>query len=83
MSTADAYTSLLPETDLAIAEAAARLVPRARRMEQAPRPGRTSKRTRNPDRKPCRTVPGNPQPSRAMAAHPLTQTAPDAESEAE
>ncbi|MFF2025898.1 tyrosine-type recombinase/integrase [Streptomyces sp. NPDC058171] len=28
--TADAYTSLLPEADLAIAEAAARLVPRAR-----------------------------------------------------
>ncbi|WP_335970936.1 site-specific integrase [Streptomyces sp. CA2R106] len=28
--TADTYTSLLPETDLAIAEAAARLVPRAR-----------------------------------------------------
>ncbi|MFE4493043.1 tyrosine-type recombinase/integrase [Streptomyces niveus] len=28
--TADTYTSLLPEADLAIAEAAARLVPRAR-----------------------------------------------------
>ncbi|MFF8787328.1 tyrosine-type recombinase/integrase [Streptomyces sp. NPDC015125] len=31
--TADTYTSLLPETDRAIAEAAARLVPRARPME--------------------------------------------------
>lgn len=28
--TSDTYTSLLPEADLAIAEAAARLVPRAR-----------------------------------------------------
>ncbi|WTI14615.1 tyrosine-type recombinase/integrase [Streptomyces sp. NBC_00820] len=30
--TADTYTSLLPEADLAIAEAAARLVPRAQRV---------------------------------------------------
>ncbi|MER8046151.1 tyrosine-type recombinase/integrase [Streptomyces sp. NPDC094032] len=34
--TADAYTSLLPEADLAIAEAAARLVPRARAPRDVP-----------------------------------------------
>ncbi|MHA5054641.1 tyrosine-type recombinase/integrase [Streptomyces sp. SD15] len=36
--TADTYTSLLPETDLAIAEAAARIVPRARRPHDAGEP---------------------------------------------
>ncbi|WP_233273412.1 hypothetical protein [Streptomyces broussonetiae] len=35
---ADTYTSLLPEADLAIAEAAARLVPRARRASDAEKP---------------------------------------------
>ncbi|MEU1277372.1 tyrosine-type recombinase/integrase [Streptomyces sp. NPDC005805] len=34
--TADMYTSLLPEADLAIAEAAARLVPRARAPRDVP-----------------------------------------------
>ncbi|TKA01948.1 tyrosine-type recombinase/integrase [Actinacidiphila oryziradicis] len=62
--TADTYTSLLPETDLAIAEAAARLVPRAGKADDAPESAETA---------------DEDEPS---AHTPLTQTAPDDESEA-
>ncbi|NEA47704.1 tyrosine-type recombinase/integrase [Streptomyces sp. SID10815] len=67
--TADTYTSLLPEADLAIAEAAARLVPRARAPRDVPD---------GADR--LGAISGAAAPS-AHAA--LTQTAPDGTSEAE
>ncbi|MFD9814474.1 tyrosine recombinase XerC [Streptomyces sp. NPDC059080] len=83
--TADTYTSLLPEADLAIAEAAARLVPRARAVSEgaasaeAPKPDKTQ----NP-------VPIDADPSgdvreiNSPSAHAsLTQTAPDEMPEAE
>jgi integrase len=88
--TADTYTSLLPETDLAIAEAAARLVPRnrgvARDVEAAD--------ARTKAGGDAATSGGNSVPDRAgdsgdisgtggPSAHAsLTQTAPDGESEA-
>ncbi|MFV0135321.1 tyrosine recombinase XerC [Streptomyces sp. HMX87] len=67
--TADTYTSLLPEADLVIAEAAARLVPRARAPRDVPD---------GADR--LGAISGAAAPS-AHAA--LTQTAPDVMSEAE
>ncbi|WP_406861454.1 site-specific integrase [Streptomyces sp. HUAS MG47] len=67
--TADTYTSLLPEADLAIAEAAARLVPRARAPRDVPD---------GADR--LGEISGAATPS-AHAAR--TQTAPDETSEAE
>jgi integrase len=68
--TADTYTSLLPEADLAIAEAAARLVPRARKAEE-PLPDHAD-------------PPGDMREINFPSAHaPLTQTAPDESSEAE
>ncbi|OLZ62906.1 site-specific integrase [Streptomyces sp. IMTB 2501] len=83
--TADTYTSLLPEADLAIAEAAARLVPRARAASKNAAPeaqGEAEAAEAN--------VPDGADPSGeisgpgAPSAHaPLTQTAPDEESEAE
>jgi hypothetical protein len=87
--TADTYTSLLPEADLAIAEAAARLVPRARATraitepEAEPEPDKVEESGVEPV--PDGAVesgeisgPGDP------SAHaPLKQTAPDEESEAE
>ncbi|MFG2863138.1 tyrosine-type recombinase/integrase [Streptomyces sioyaensis] len=87
--TADTYTSLLPETDRAIAEAAARLVPRARPtkpttatevdVEADEEPGTELEAVANGAGK--STAEGG---SGAPSAHaPRTQTAPDAESEAE
>ncbi|MFC5669881.1 tyrosine-type recombinase/integrase [Streptomyces incanus] len=87
--TADTYTSLLPEADLAIAEAAARLVPRARgasertapeaepEPEDADKPGPESMPD---DADPLGDIPEINSPS---ARAPLTQTAPDKESEAD
>ncbi|WP_121712736.1 site-specific integrase [Streptomyces sp. E5N91] len=71
--TADTYTSLLPEADLAIAEATARLVPRARapHTPHAAVPNRAGL---------SGETPGAATPS-AHAA--LTQTAPDETSEAD
>ncbi|MFD8388557.1 tyrosine-type recombinase/integrase [Streptomyces sp. NPDC059680] len=83
--TADTYTSLLPEADLAIAEAAARLVPRARAASKndAPEDQADSEAAEA-------NVPDGADPSGeisgpgAPSAHaPLTQTAPDETSEAD
>ncbi|MET9828448.1 tyrosine-type recombinase/integrase [Streptomyces sp. NPDC006385] len=86
--TADTYTSLLPEADLAIAEAAARLVPRARpdfkeaAPEGEPEPGKSEGSSPEP-------VPDGAERSGERLGHgvpahaPLTQTAPDEESGAE
>lgn len=87
--TADTYTSLLPETDRAIAEAAARLVPRARTSpentapEAEPEPDDAEHSGPEP-------VPNGADPLGEISeinppsAHaPLTQTAPNEESEAE
>ncbi|MFG2956328.1 tyrosine recombinase XerC [Streptomyces sp. NPDC048291] len=87
--TADTYTSLLPEADLAIAEAAARLVPRAPATseniapEAAPEPGDAEKP--GPESVPNGADPlGEISEINSPSAHaPLTQTAPDQESEAE
>ncbi|MEU6089080.1 site-specific integrase [Streptomyces sp. NPDC047085] len=83
--TADTYTSLLPEADLAIAEAAARLVPRARVATKNDAPeDQTEAGAAEAN------VPDGADPSGeisgpcAPSAHaPLTQTAPDETSEAE
>lgn len=87
--TADTYTSLLPEADLAIAEAAARLVPRARATsgntasETDPQPN--SAGSPGPESVPDHADPsGDVREINSPSAHaPLTQTAPDTESEAE
>jgi hypothetical protein len=76
--TSDTCTSLLPEADLAIAEAAARLVPRARAVSQDSRPEATETVVDGAD--PSREISGPSDPS---AHAPLTQTAPDETSEAE
>jgi hypothetical protein len=86
--TADTYTSLLPEADLAIAEAAARLVPRARvTSENAPDAEPEPDDAEDPG---TESVPDGADPLGEISgpggtsAHaPLTQTAPDEESEAE
>ncbi|MFE9886243.1 hypothetical protein [Streptomyces scopuliridis] len=87
--TADTYTSLLPEADLAIAEAAARLVPRARvtgesdAIEAEPEAADGEESGAEPvpdDAEQSGEIPGLGDPS---AHAPLTQTAPDEESEAE
>ena len=87
--TADTYTSLLPEADLAIAEAAARLVPRARATSEniAPEAEAEPEDAEDPG---LESVPDDADPSgeipeiNSPSAHaPLTQTAPDEESEAE
>lgn len=87
--TADTYTSLLPEADLAIAEAAARLVPRARATSEntAPEAEPEPDDAEHPgpesvpdDADPLGEIPEINSPS---AHAPLTQTAPDEESEAE
>ncbi|OEV13145.1 site-specific integrase [Streptomyces nanshensis] len=87
--TADTYTSLLPEADLAIAEAAARLVPRARATGENDEP----KAERGLDRAEAsgaQPVPDGavesgetPEPGDPSAHAPLTQAAPDEEFEAE
>jgi integrase len=83
--TADTYTSLLPEADLAIAEAAARLVPRARATSRTP----ASAAAHEPDKTEA-SVPDGADPSGEISgpgdpsAHaPLTQKAPDETSGAE
>ncbi|MFF1448657.1 hypothetical protein ACFVYF_10955 [Streptomyces sp. NPDC058274] len=87
--TADTYTSLLPEADLAIAEAASRLVPRARATSEntAPEAEAEPDDAEHPGPEP---VPDDADPSgenpevNSPSAHtPLTQTAPDETSEAE
>ncbi|MGW5429276.1 site-specific integrase [Streptomyces sp. NPDC004059] len=83
--TADTYTSLLPEADLAIAEAAARLVPRARAASKDDTPEAQAEaeeaEANVPDgADPTGEISGPGTPS---AHAPLTQTAPDETSEAE
>ncbi|MEU5087278.1 site-specific integrase [Streptomyces sp. NPDC021356] len=83
--TADTYTSLLPEADLAIAEAAARLVPRARAASksvarQAPAEAGPAEANVPDGADPSGEIAGPGAPS---AHAPLTQTAPDETSEAE
>ncbi|MFE2094903.1 tyrosine-type recombinase/integrase [Streptomyces sp. NPDC059460] len=80
--TSDTYTSLLPEADLAIAEAAARLVPRARATSEDTGP--------EAEVQADEPVPNDADPlgdireiSSPSAHAPLTQTAPDEEPEAE
>jgi hypothetical protein len=87
--TADTYTSLLPEADLAIAEAAARLVPRARVTAENAAP-EAEPEPDEADEAQTESVPDGADPSGEISgpgdpsAHaPLTQTAPDEESEAE
>ncbi|WP_414505540.1 tyrosine-type recombinase/integrase [Streptomyces sp. NEAU-L66] len=87
--TADTYTSLLPETDRAIAEAAARLVPRARPTKPTPATEVDLEADEEP-RTEAEAVADSAgesaaeRGSGAPSAHaPRTQTAPDEESEAE
>jgi len=87
--TSDTYTSLLPEADLAIAEAAARLVPRARAASEntasAAKPEPDEAEKPDPESVPDDADPlGDIREINSPSAHaPLTQTAPDEESEAE
>ncbi|WSD69013.1 hypothetical protein OG978_17360 [Streptomyces sp. NBC_01591] len=83
--TSDTYTSLLPEADLAIAEAAARLVPRARTTAEDARPGVGAEPAEADVSVPDGADPwGRIGEGASPSAHaPLTQTAPDEESEAE
>lgn len=83
--TSDTYTSLLPEADLAIAEAAARLVPRARATAEDTQPGVGAEPGETDGSVPDDADPwGRIGESDSPSAHaPLTQTAPDEESEAE
>ncbi|MFS8204326.1 hypothetical protein ACLVWQ_37350 (plasmid) [Streptomyces sp. CWNU-52B] len=87
--TADTYTSLLPEADLAIAEAAARFVPRARATSENAASEAEGEPDDTEDPGP-ESVPDDADPLgdireiNSPSAHaPLTQTAPDEESEAE
>ena len=87
--TADTYTSLLPEADLAIAEAAARLVPRARATSENTAP-ETEPEPDGEEHPSPESVPDDADPLgdireiNSPSAHaPLTQTAPDEKSEAE
>ncbi|WP_435838083.1 site-specific integrase [Streptomyces chrestomyceticus] len=87
--TADTYTSLLPEADLAIAEAAARLVPRARTTAENAAPKAESEAD-GAEKPGSGSVPNDADASgdirqiNSPSAHaPLTQTAPNEASEAE
>lgn len=87
--TADTYTSLLPEADLAIAEAAARLVPHARVTSEKVAPA-VEPEPDGAEESGAESVPDDADPLgdireiNSPSAHaPLTQTAPDEESEAE
>lgn len=87
--TAGTYTSLLPEADRAIAEAAARLVPRARRTGDAERP-EAERDAADGAKSGIEEMPTDaggsavrPGPGDTSAYVPLTQTAPDEKSEAE
>jgi hypothetical protein len=86
--TADTYTSLLPEADLAIAEAAARLVPRARATSENNAPEAESEHD-DAEHSDPESVPDDADPLgeiseiNSPSAHaPLKQAAPDEESEA-
>ncbi|MFJ3628783.1 tyrosine-type recombinase/integrase [Streptomyces albidoflavus] len=83
--TSDTYTSLLPEADLAIAEAAARLVPRARVSSKDSEPGVGAQPGETDESVPDDADPwGRIGDGNSPSAHaPLTQTAPDEKSEAE
>ncbi|MFJ2268609.1 tyrosine recombinase XerC [Streptomyces sp. NPDC087849] len=83
--TSDTYTSLLPEADLAIAEAAARLVPRARVSSKDSEPGADAQPGETDESVPDDADPwGRIEDGNSPSAHaPLTQTAPDEKSEAE
>ena len=87
--TSDTYTSLLPEADLAIAEAAARLVPRARAASEGtasdaePKPDGTEEPGPEAVRDDADPL-GEIREINSPSAHAsLTQTASDEESEAE
>ncbi|MGV9853029.1 hypothetical protein ACWDWU_30295 [Streptomyces sp. NPDC003442] len=87
--TPDAYTSLLPEADLAIAETAPRLVPRALAASEDT-PSDAESKADGTEKSGPEAVPDDADPLgdireiNSPSAHaPLTQTAPDAESEAE
>ncbi|MFE7301285.1 tyrosine-type recombinase/integrase [Streptomyces sp. NPDC057579] len=81
--TADTYTSLLPETDRAIAEAAARLVPRARTASE--HAVLSAAEETDPESMPdgADSSGGGSGPGDPSAHAPLTQTAPDEEPGAE
>ncbi|MCI0383629.1 tyrosine recombinase XerC [Streptomyces sp. CNQ085] len=85
--TADTYTSLLPETDKAIAEAAARLVPRARmpegtgRAEESDEPGGGEAAVTGPDG--AASSGGGTAGGLPSAHAALTQPEPEEESKAE
>ncbi|MFI2187583.1 tyrosine-type recombinase/integrase [Streptomyces sioyaensis] len=87
--TADTYTSLLPETDRAIAEAAARLVPRARTTEPTTATEVDLEADDEPGTEAETVVDGagksaaERSPGAPSAHAPRTQTAPDEEPEAE
>ncbi|MFJ9340229.1 tyrosine recombinase XerC [Streptomyces sp. NPDC101733] len=83
--TADTYTSLLPEADLAIAEAAARLVPRARSAAPVARTEGAVSADEEVAGVPDRADPSAviPEADGTSAHAPLTQTAPDQGSGAE
>ncbi|MED7828525.1 tyrosine-type recombinase/integrase, partial [Streptomyces chiangmaiensis] len=87
--TADTYTSLLPEADLAIAEAAARLVTRARATskntasEAKPEPDGEEKSDPEPVSDDADPLGGIWEINSPSAHAPLAQTASDEESEAE
>ncbi|MYY01215.1 MULTISPECIES: tyrosine-type recombinase/integrase [unclassified Streptomyces] len=83
--TSDTCTSLLPEADLAIAEAAARLVPRARATAESMRSGAGAQFGEGDESVPDGADPwGRIGDVNSPSAHaPLTQTAPDEKSEAE
>ncbi|MFC8537138.1 tyrosine-type recombinase/integrase [Streptomyces sp. NPDC057249] len=83
--TSDTYTSLLPEADLAIAEAAARLVPRARATAEGIPSGAGAQPGEADESVPDGAAPwGQIGAAAPPSAHaPLTQTAPDEKPEAE
>ncbi|MFJ6855264.1 tyrosine recombinase XerC [Streptomyces sp. NPDC091271] len=89
ITTSDTYTSLLPEADLAIAEAAARLVPRARTTPENTAPEADAEPD-DAESAEAESVLDGADPSgkireiNSPSAHaPLTQTASDEKSEAE
>ncbi len=81
--TADTYTSLLPEADRAIAEAAARLVPRARATSEDAVPAAAEETHPESLQDRADSSGGGSGPGDPSAHAPLTQTVPDGKSEAE
>ncbi|MFJ6580697.1 hypothetical protein ACIQMY_32595 [Streptomyces sp. NPDC091368] len=84
-TTADRYTSLLPETSLAIGEAAARFVPRARTTFENIAPALAPERDRAEGSVPDGADPAGDvrKNNSSSAPAPFRRTAPDDESEAE